>query len=232
VPLADRPGHPRPAVSTISMRKRDIVFLLLFLAAAWPAAVAAGQNPGPLASAGQAAPGLLAPRAGQAPQMQGQAQTQKPPEVPAPAQSQASGQAAPVTVCGLPVPPPVALPPAGSPPVVYLVMPACFPTQGNVSVIESDTYRYYVQLQPSKPSAGTWVPWDEKAEQTALEDFKRLWNTHFLDNLWVDVVDYQFANGVVGKIVVFNMEERQRVKIVDYVGSKKLEQSKIDDKLK
>src|SRR5207249_2956389 len=30
----------------------------------------------------------------------------------------------------------------------------------------------------------------------------------------------------------YNMEERQRVKIVDYVGSKKLETSKIDEKLK
>jgi outer membrane protein insertion porin family len=33
-------------------------------------------------------------------------------------------------------------------------------------------------------------------------------------------------------VVVYNMEERQRVKIVDYVGSKKVEQSKIEDELK
>ena len=39
-------------------------------------------------------------------------------------------------------------------------------------------------------------------------------------------------NGVIGKMVVYNMEERQRVKIVDYVGSKKVEQSKIDEELK
>jgi outer membrane protein insertion porin family len=37
---------------------------------------------------------------------------------------------------------------------------------------------------------------------------------------------------VVGKIVVYNMEERQRVKIVDYVGTKQLEQTKIDEALK
>ena len=30
--------------------------------------------------------------------------------------------------------------------------------------------------------------------------------------------DYAFSNGVIGKVVVYNMEERQRVKIVDYVG--------------
>ena len=37
---------------------------------------------------------------------------------------------------------------------------------------------------------------------------------------------------MIGKLVIYNMEERQRVKIVDYVGSKKLETSKIDEKLK
>ena len=47
-----------------------------------------------------------------------------------------------------------------------------------------------------------------------------------------DVTDYTFSNGVVGKIVIYNMEERQRVKIVDYVGSKKVEATKIDEKLK
>src|SRR5262249_47994164 len=53
-----------------------------------------------------------------------------------------------------------------------------------------------------------------------------------LDNLWIDVKDYRFPNGTIGKIVTYNMEERQRVKIVDYVGSKKIETSKIDEKLK
>ena len=37
---------------------------------------------------------------------------------------------------------------------------------------------------------------------------------------------------MIGKVVLYNMEERQRVKIVDYVGSKQVEQSKIDDELK
>ena len=37
---------------------------------------------------------------------------------------------------------------------------------------------------------------------------------------------------MIGKLVVYNMEERQRVKNVDYVGSKKVERSKIEDKLK
>ena len=42
----------------------------------------------------------------------------------------------------------------------------------------------------------------------------------------------RFSNGVIGKVVVYNMEERQRVKIVDYVGTRKVDQSKIDEKLK
>jgi outer membrane protein insertion porin family len=134
-------------------------------------------------------------------------------------------------VCGVTVPPPRAMPPAGSGPVVLNIAP-CFEAQGGTSVIESQTYLYYIQLKPSQPSQGVWVNYDATSEKTILEDFHRLWNTTFLDNLWIDVQDYKFANGTIGKIVVYNLEERQRVKIVDYVGSKKLETSKIDDKLK
>ena len=90
----------------------------------------------------------------------------------------------------------------------------------------------YIQTKPSRPSEGVWVPYNEAAEQTIRDDFKRLWGTNFLDNLWVDVTDYTFANGVVGKLISYNMEERQRVKIVDFVGSKKVERTKIDEKLK
>src|SRR5207244_13601290 len=95
-----------------------------------------------------------------------------------------------------------------------------------------NTYLYYIQQQASQPSQGIWVPYDASTEKTLLEDFKRLWATNFLDNLWIDVRDYAFPNGVIGKIVTYNMEERQRVKIVDYVGSKKVETTKIDEKLK
>jgi outer membrane protein insertion porin family len=99
-------------------------------------------------------------------------------------------------------------------------------------VIEPQTYIYYIQLKASRPSEGVWVPYDDAVLNTIEEDFRRLWNTNFLDNLWVDVTDYKFANGTLGKIVTYNMEERQRVKIVDYVGSKKIETAKIDEKLK
>jgi len=138
---------------------------------------------------------------------------------------------APVLWCGQQIPAPAKLPPAGSGPVVYLVG-VCFPAQGGVSVIEPNTYLFYIQQKPSMPSQDVWMPYDPGAQETILGDFKRLWGTNFLDNLSIEVTDYPFANGVVGKLVAYNMEERQRVKIVDYVGTKKLEQTKIDEKLK
>jgi outer membrane protein insertion porin family len=136
-----------------------------------------------------------------------------------------------VTVCGQQVGLPTRLPPANSQPVVWLIAP-CWESQGGTSLIEPQTYLYYIQLKPSSPAKDEWTPYDDAAEKTILEDFKRLWGTNFLDNLWIDVRDYTFPNGVVGKVVTYNMEERQRVKIVDYVGSKQIETSKIDDKLK
>jgi outer membrane protein insertion porin family len=148
----------------------------------------------------------------------------------APAASQAAEQLPSATVCGQ-QPRPAAQPPAGSGPVVLFIAP-CFEAQGNASVIEPQTYLYYIQLKSSVPSRGDWVPYDDTSEKTILEDFHRLWNTNFLDNLSIETTDYPFPNGTIGKIVVYNMEERQRVKIVDYVGSKKIETSKIYDKLK
>jgi outer membrane protein insertion porin family len=146
-------------------------------------------------------------------------------------QSAAGAPSAPSTVCGLPIPPPRALPPTGSGPVIYQIVP-CFQAQGNISLVDIQTYLYYIQLKPSRPSENVWQPYDEAAEATIRDDFRRLWGTNFLDNISIDAVDYPFSNGVTGKLVVYNLEERQRVKIVDYTGSKKVEVSKIDEKLK
>ena len=134
------------------------------------------------------------------------------------------------SVCGQQIAP-RAQPAAGSAPVVLFIAP-CFEAQGNQSVIEPQTYLYYIQQKASVPSQGQWVPYDDSSEKTIQADFHRLWNTNFLDNLWIEVSDYAFPNGAIGKIVTYHMEERQRVKIVDYVGSKKIEVSKIDEKLK
>jgi outer membrane protein insertion porin family len=150
------------------------------------------------------------------------------PGAPATASAAQGGQ---VLQCGQPVPPPRALPPAGSGPILYTIAP-CFQRQGGASVVEPQTYLYYIQTRPSRPSAGTWISWNDETERSVLEDFKRLWATNFLDDLSIEVHDYTFTNGVIGKLVTYHMEERQRIKIVDYVGTKKLEQTKIDEKLK
>jgi len=84
----------------------------------------------------------------------------------------------------------------------------------------------------SRPSQGMWTPWNEAAEQTAKDDFGRLWATNFLDDLQIDTQDYVFSNGVVGKIVLYNMEERERVKNVTYEGTKNIDRTKITEQLK
>ena len=139
----------------------------------------------------------------------------------------------PATVCGLEVPAPVNTPPAGTPTVIYALV-LCFEKQGGTSVIEPQTYQYYLELQNrvSIPSQNKWVPYTEELEQIVLGDFKRLWATNFLDDLSIDVRDVALGNGVTGKLVVYSMEERQRIKIVDYIGSDKIDQGKIDEELK
>ncbi len=193
-----------------------------------------------LASAGdaqapqQAAPPQESPPASQAkpPDQAAPPQQGKPPQpAPAPPQQAAAPGVNPSSVCGREIPPPVNLPPAGSPPVVYLVVP-CFAKQGGSPVVEASTYQYYIQLPLSTPSKNQWTPYDEKAEKTIEDDFKRLWATNFLDDLSIEALDYRFSNGVLGKIIVYDMEERQRVKIVDYEGNKHVETTKIEDKLK
>jgi outer membrane protein insertion porin family len=119
-------------------------------------------------------------------------------------------------------------PPPDSPPVVRVIEIA-FPRQGNLSAVEPATYLYYIQSRPSRPSVNEWVSYDR---QTVLDDFQRLWATGFLDDLWIEVNDEPYANGVVGKHIIFNLEERPRVKLVDFEGSTILERTKIDDAFK
>ena len=135
------------------------------------------------------------------------------------------------TLCGQPVPAPAQLPPADSGPLVY-VLGLCFSAQGNQSAVEPQTYLYYLQLRPSLPSQRQWVPYDEAARATMREDFRRLWATGFLDDLKIEATDYAFANGVVGKIITYHLEERSRIRIVKYEGAGDLELTKIDEALK
>ncbi len=122
------------------------------------------------------------------------------------------------------------MPPVGTGPVIRFIQLRFHPV--DESLIDPQTYLYYIQTQPSRSSDGVWVPYDEQAEAKLRDDFRRLWATNFLDNLWVEVLDEPYANGVMGKRVIFNMEERPRVKIVDYTGSSKVERTKVDEKMK
>jgi hypothetical protein len=126
-----------------------------------------------------------------------------------PAQAQAlrnlSANPAPAfatAICGTqPVPPARALPPEGSGPVVYLIG-LCRTKQG------AQTYLPDIQLKASRPSEGLWVPFDASAERVVLEDFERLWKNHSLQDLSIDVRDYQLSNGVIGKLVTYNIVEQ------------------------
>jgi outer membrane protein insertion porin family len=138
----------------------------------------------------------------------------------------------PATVCDLTVPAPSKLPPKDSPPLVNNIL-LCFKQAGG-PVIESNTYLFYMEMKThvSSPKDDRWVPYTEETEQVILRDFKSLWATTFLDDLSIEVLDVDWGNGVIGKLVVFHMEERQRIKIVDYEGLNKVNQSDIEEELK
>ena len=124
---------------------------------------------------------------------------------------------------------PSPLPPEGSPPLLANVE-LRFPTQGNVSSVDSMTYLYHTEVQHhvSLPSQGKWVPYTEEIEDIILADFHRLWDTGFLNDLWIEVIDQAYDNGVLGKRVIYNFEERERVKIVTFEGSDEVGRGDID----
>jgi len=103
----------------------------------------------------------------------------------------------------------------------------------NETVVEQQTYSYYIKTPQTIPSQDKWEAFNEDAVQA---DFWNLWRTGFLDNLWVEVIDEPFDNGVMGKHVVFHIEERSRIKDVSYIAaegsSAKVEVSKIEDTLR
>src|SRR6476646_7659324 len=82
--------------------------------------------------------------------------------VSSPAEQPPAGELPAATVCGTSARP-AAQPPAGSGPVVLFIAP-CFEAQGNQSLIEAQTYLYYIQLKQSRPSEGVWVPYTDESE--------------------------------------------------------------------
>jgi outer membrane protein insertion porin family len=83
--------------------------------------------------------------------------------------------------------------------------------------MRADTLTYYISSR-----AG-----DRYDELQLKEDFRRLWDTGFLDDMSLEVHD-----GQAGKVVVFTVQERKRIQIVDYRGSKAAATSEIEDRLK
>ena len=103
-------------------------------------------------------------------------------------------------------------PPSGEPvPLVEQVE-----VTGN-QFLQRETLLFYVQTKPGDP-------YDERKLR---EDFKRLWDTGFLDDLRIESLD-----GPKGKLVRFVVTERKRIQIVDYRGAKDLTTTTIEDELK
>ena len=100
-----------------------------------------------------------------------------------------------------------ALPPSTSGPVVY-VMSLCFEPKGYQSRFPPEHYVRDIHLPRSAPSRGLWIPYDATIEKVILEDYQRLWNNNDLANLSIDIRDFQFSNGVIGKLVSYNITER------------------------
>jgi outer membrane protein insertion porin family len=130
------------------------------------------------------------------------------------------------------------LPPADSGPLYRCAQVIAHAAGDRVTEVEPmvDPRTYAAALTPawSQRSQNRWMPYDESILQS---DFWKLWRTEFLEDLWIEVIDEPFENGVMGKHVVFHYEERARVKVVDYVAAQedeklKVDVSKIEEKLR
>jgi outer membrane protein insertion porin family len=121
------------------------------------------------------------------------------------------------------------LPPAGSAPVYRCAQIIVHPAGDRVAevapIVAPETYQYYLRAEWSARSESKFPAYAESAIQA---DFWNLWRTNFLEDLWVEVIDEPYENGVVGKHVIFHMEERARVKIVDYVPAEEGEDLEVD----
>ena len=79
------------------------------------------------------------------------------------------------------------------------------------------SYLFYVSTKPG----------DRYDELRLRGDFRRLWETGFLDDLRLEV-----ERGDAGVIVRFRVAERPRLRVVDFQGSKELSSTEIADRLK
>jgi hypothetical protein len=118
------------------------------------------------------------------------------------------GQVANRSLCGgAPIFKPPTLPSSSSGSVVFLIA-ICFEPAGYQSPFPPEKYLHEIHLRASRPSQGEWTPYDENAERAIFEDYRRLWDNNSLAGLSIDIRDYRFANGVIGKIVSYHITER------------------------
>ena len=110
----------------------------------------------------------------------------------------------------------------------------CFQAQGNVSTVDPQTYLYYIQLRPSSASRRRTSGFrtTNRPSRPARADFSACGRPTSCPTFRSRSSDYTFSNGVVGKLVAYNMEERERVKIVNYEGTKQIDRTKIDEQLR
>ena len=137
----------------------------------------------------------------------------------------AAGQTAPPPPQAAPAPQGPPPPAPGGAPVLRAMELRFHPD--NAPMVDTSTYLYYIKARPILNDK--WQPYNE-AE--LLADYRRLWATNFLDNLWIEVLDEPFDNGAPAKHVIFHFEERQRVKIVDYEPHKIIDSAKIEEELR
>src|SRR6185436_1131028 len=78
----------------------------------------------------------------------------------------------------------------------------------NNQFLQKETFLFYISSKPG----------DRYDERRLKEDFRRLWDTGFVDDLFIDVRDTPTGS----KIVTFRVNERKRIQIVDYRGIKAL----------
>jgi outer membrane protein insertion porin family len=83
--------------------------------------------------------------------------------------------------------------------------------------IATETYQYYITSRAGNPYDPNVV----------REDFKRLWQTGFLNDLKIET-----ETTPEGVVVIFKVQERPLVKMVEYTGNKKVSKDDIDTKLK
>ena len=143
--------------------------------------------------------------------------------VPVPA---GAAQAEPVRVCAEAAAQ-VASPPPDSP-TLFTTMQLCFPTQNDVPIVPTTTYLFYMEVDGhvSLPSQERWTPFDS-IEDVLLEDFQRLWDTNFLNDLSIEIIDDPYPNGVAGRRVVFLMDEAERVRVVHWEGSDEFDDTEV-----